>query len=361
MTTDLQVRRDDLAVTRLAQGPPLEPGPGQVLLRVDAFGLTANNITYARLGERLRYWDFFPAAGAWGRVPAWGYAEVLAAREADVPPGARVFGFVPMGTHLLATVNRGDGAGFTDRSAHRAGLPAAYNHYTYAGTDPVRDATAEALRLTVWPLFLTSYLLADLLAEHGRFGATRILLSSASSRTAAGLAFLLAAHRPGIEVIGLTSPANLPYTTSLGVYDQVLDYAGATRLPEADTAYVDFAGDSAITAAVHHHHGDRLRASIRVGHTHGAAPAGALPGPPPRPFLSPERIRERARTWGLHELLARIEGAWQDFRPAAATWFPVVHHTGLEAARRAYLDTLAGRTPPGAGHVLALRPPADRP
>ena len=67
--SDFMVRRDDLRESRIARSEVPELEPGQALLRVDSFGLTANNITYAALGEAMSYWDFFPAS--WHRLCRW--------------------------------------------------------------------------------------------------------------------------------------------------------------------------------------------------------------------------------------------------------------------------------------------------
>ena len=60
--SDFLVRRDDLRTCRVADSATPELEEGQALLRVQRFGLTANNITYAVFGDGMRYWDFFPAA-----------------------------------------------------------------------------------------------------------------------------------------------------------------------------------------------------------------------------------------------------------------------------------------------------------
>ena len=85
--TDFLVKRDDLRECRIAESEPPELGPGQALLRVDTFGLTANNVTYAVFGEAMSYWDFFPAEDGWGRVPMWGFAEVERSEAEGVEAG----------------------------------------------------------------------------------------------------------------------------------------------------------------------------------------------------------------------------------------------------------------------------------
>ena len=80
--TDFLVSRKDIRETRIEDSEPPALEPGQALLEVDSFGLTANNVTYAVFGDVMNYWDFFPAEDGWGRVPMWGFAEVEAS-EAD--------------------------------------------------------------------------------------------------------------------------------------------------------------------------------------------------------------------------------------------------------------------------------------
>ena len=76
---DFVVKRDDLRDTGVLPVPDEEEvalEPGQALLRIDNFSLSANNVTYGAMGDAMNYWDFFPAPEGWGRVPAWGFAEV---------------------------------------------------------------------------------------------------------------------------------------------------------------------------------------------------------------------------------------------------------------------------------------------
>ena len=61
---------------------------GDVLLSVEQFAFTANNMTYALIGASTGwYWDFFPAARGWGRIPVWGFGKVVASEVSDVEIG----------------------------------------------------------------------------------------------------------------------------------------------------------------------------------------------------------------------------------------------------------------------------------
>eukprot|EP01042_Synura_sphagnicola_P017408 gene17408-21992_t len=83
-TTTLLVRQDQLATTRLLTTDDTPLAEGQVRVRVDSFALTANNITYAALGDMLNYWQFFPTGEAgWGIVPVWGFGTVV---QSLLPP-----------------------------------------------------------------------------------------------------------------------------------------------------------------------------------------------------------------------------------------------------------------------------------
>ena len=59
--------------SRFCTGSLSEPGPAEVVFGVERFGLSANNVTYALLGDTFGYWDLFPAASGWGQIPVWGY------------------------------------------------------------------------------------------------------------------------------------------------------------------------------------------------------------------------------------------------------------------------------------------------
>ncbi|MET8679558.1 DUF2855 family protein [Streptomyces sp. NPDC004647] len=83
---NLLVARDDLSTAELVDALVPEIRDGEALLRVDRVGLTADNVTYAALGESFRYWEFFPTRAGWGIVPLRGFAEVVASRNGSGSP-----------------------------------------------------------------------------------------------------------------------------------------------------------------------------------------------------------------------------------------------------------------------------------
>lgn len=354
--TDFLVKRSDLRQCRIAESgaPPLEPG--QALLRIATFGLTANNVTYAVFGETMSYWDFFPAEDGWGRVPIWGFAEVEASEAEGVEPGVRLYGYLPPSSHLVATPVKAGEAGFVDGSPHRAALPSAYHRYLTTGSDPFYREDTEEIQMLLRPLFFTSFLIDDQLADEGLTEGGAIVVSSASSKTALAAAFLLR-QREGTELIGLTSARSAEFVAGLGIHDRVVTYDAIDSLPREPASFVDVAGDGAVRQAVHAHYGDELLHSMAVGMTHweGLAPGGGdLPGPQPKFFFAPDRVVKRSKDWGRAELEARVATAWHPFCEWTGGWLEPIQGHGFEAVQSAYLDVLEGRVGPQRAHVLAL-------
>ena len=347
------VARDDLARTTLADGAAPALADGEALLRVDRVGLTANNVTYAVLGEAMRYWEFFPPEprgldGRWGLPPLWGFAEVVASTVEGVEPGRRIYGYLPPAGHLVVRPDRVDESGFRDASTHRAGLPSPYNAYRSTDGDPAYRAEQEDLLILFRPLFFTSFMLADQVVDNDWYGAESLVLSSASSKTAYAAAFEL--HGRGHRLIGLTSPGNLAFTRSLGCYDDVLAYDDIAALDVVPTVYLDLSGAPAHRAALRAHLGDRLVRDIAVGLTRQTPNADAAE----EVFFAPVQMRKRSRDWGRDGLDARFADAWQRFSQVVSGWLDVRAGAGPEALRDAWLDVLAGRTPPRVGHVVQL-------
>lgn len=362
---DFRVRRDALDVVEIVPLPaPADVGieDGEVVLAIDAFSFTANNVTYGLLGDAFRYWDFFPAPEGWGHIPVWGFGDVVRSRCEGVAVGERFYGYLPMSTHVVLRPEKVGPAGFSDGSAHRRERAAVYNRYANSTGDPGYDPAAEAEQMLLRPLFATAFLIDDLLAEQERFGASVIVLSSASSKTAYTTAFLLT-RRGDAEVVGLTSARNVLFVERLGWYDHVLAYDDVELLdPEVPTAYVDMSGDAAVRGAVHRHLMDALTYDCMVGMTHKDQLGGDpdLPGVAPTLFFAPDRAAQRLADWGPLGLEERLAEAWAPFLAAvtdpAAPHLRIAYGRGPEAVERVYREVLGGEASPEAGHILTLKP-----
>lgn len=365
MGTRFVVSRGDLRQTRWDETQPAALEDGTVRFRIDAFALTANNITYAEFGEAMNYWGFYPTGdAATGCIPVWGFASVVESRCTGVDVGERFYGFWPIADEVvLRPVGVGAG-GFSDGADHRRGLHPIYNAYQRCRADPTYVAEREGQQALLRPLFSTSFLIDDFLADNDFFGARTVILSSASSKTAYGTAFCLALRRgtaDAVRIVGLTSPGNLGFTRSLGCFDEVFSYDDVpVALPDEASVYVDFSGSMPLRAAIHEHLADKLAYSCMVGATHWdeLGSGDGLPGPEPVLFFAPEQARKRSVDWGPAGLAERIGNAWAGFMQpvtrAADPWLTVVRGRGTAAVETCYTALLDGRVPPHEGHILSL-------
>ena len=371
-TTTLLVRQDHLPTTRLQTSTDTPLADGQVRVQIASFALTSNNITYGAFGTAMQYWQFFPVSGddaaGWGCIPVWGFGVVVQSQHPAVAVGERLWGYWPMASHALLQPGRLSPQGFADTAAHRSALHAVYNQYMRCNTDPFYTADTESQQALLRPLYLTAWLIDDFLADNAFFGTTAgastgktgvMLLSSASSKTAYATAARLAL-REGIDVVGLTSPANVAFCQSLGVYHRVLTYDQLDTVA-ADTpcVYVDFAGNAALRLAIHSRF-SQLAYSCAIGGTHvnQLGRAKELPGPPATLFFAPAHVKKRNTDWGAAEFGRRLVQDWHAFRSRVAApsapWLVVQRHRGPAAVQDAYALVLAGRSDARVGHMLGF-------
>jgi Protein of unknown function (DUF2855) len=365
MSKRFVVERSQLHQARWVSTPSAALAEGEVRMRVDSFALTSNNITYAAFGDAMNYWGFYPTGEATtGCIPVWGFATVTDSRCGGVEPGERFYGYWPIGDEAVLQPVRVNEGGFSDGAAHRRELHAVYNQVLRCSADPAYVTEREAEQALLRPLFMTSFLIDDFLADNQFFGARTVVLSSASSKTAYGTAFCLAQRRgsaDAVKVVGLTSAANLAFTQSLGCYDDVLTYdAVQSGLAQVASVYVDFSGSVAVRASVHAHLGEQLAYSCSVGGTHweSLGSGKGLPGPRPVLFFAPAQVKKRVVDWGGVGLQQRLAKAWTAFmKPvtdARQPWLVVVRGQGEAAVESCYATLLEGRVNPREGHILSL-------
>nr|WP_315491031.1 DUF2855 family protein [uncultured Rhodoferax sp.] len=369
--TEFLVRKDQLGTTTVRSHPAPALAEGQVRVGIARFALTSNNITYAAMGDAMQYWQFYPVEAdadgtPWGRIPVWGFGTVLESRHADVAVGERLYGYFPMSSTVDLAPGKVSATSFMDTAPHRAQLHAVYNQYMRCATDPFYTADTEDVQALLRPLFITSWLIDDFLADNDFFGATAnpaqpvlLLLSSASSKTAYGTAFQMT-QRAGVEVMGLTSPGNVAFCESLGCYHRVLTYDQLDQIAaDAPSIYVDFAGSATFRKALHTHC-KGLRYSCSIGATHVSDMGGAkdVPGPKATLFFAPAQIKKRSMDWGPQGLGQRLVQSWQAFvaqaTQPAGPWLRVEQHRGSAAVQAAYQQVLGGRGDPRMGHMLSL-------
>jgi hypothetical protein len=152
-TTDFLVDLADINHTKTSSSR-CSTTEGDVLVRVDQFAFTANNMTYALIGRSTGwYWNFFPAPRGWGRIPVWGFGKVVGSEVDNVETGEELFGYFPMSTHVVLKPGRIRSDGLYDVSEHRAHLSPAYNYYVRTFGNPSFDAESKREIMLLRPLF----------------------------------------------------------------------------------------------------------------------------------------------------------------------------------------------------------------
>ncbi|MEH6409289.1 MAG: DUF2855 family protein [Hyphomonas sp.] len=354
---DYLIRRDDLRDCHWADAPVTDLADGMARLRVDAFALTANNVTYATFGEAMEYWKFFPAGSPeFARVPVWGFATVIESKAPGVEAGARVYGYLPISVTFDVQPARVGKESFLDGAAHRQGLAPIYNTYVLTGADPTYDPAFEAQQMLFRPLFTTGWMIDDCLMETGDPVPETVVISSASSKTAMALAHCLKA-RGVVEAVALTSPGNVKYVESTGLYARTQTYDQVDSMHARGlTAFVDFLGRPALTADVHNALKDRLVRSLVIGVTdwEGNRAPISLPDPQPEFFFVPTYAAQRAKDIGADVLNQKLGTSLMAFYRASSAFVTPQQDAGMDAIDAAWHDTLEGKVSPATGRILTF-------
>ncbi|KZP03306.1 hypothetical protein FIBSPDRAFT_879572 [Athelia psychrophila] len=212
------------------------------------------------------------------------------------------------------------------------------------------------------PLFWTAYWCEDWLfaaTTPAYRGATRILVSSASSKTAFCLAYLVRkrAQKEGLDVrvVGLTSKGNVRFTKGLGLYDAVHEYDALASIAVSDDkegswVYADVAGNEALNARVFAHLGASASRTSPPPRRPPPAPNGA-PTPSPTPsssapaatgareleqFFMPEWLTLRRHQLPVRTIAALQAAAWAALMRDCAGWVRIGRVAGGAAVVDAY-------------------------
>lgn len=339
-------------------------GDGEIEVTIDRYALTANNITYAKLGKSFGswtdmpgYWSFFPWQDeSKGQLPIWGFATVARSNHPDVSIGEELYGYFPMASHLVMTPGKISADSLHDVTAHRKTLAPVYNQYTR-----VNDAAGiKPEEKDLWPVFrpllVTGYMICDQFHETEFYGAEQIVIASASSKTAMMTARCFDQFEGKPRLVGLTSAGNKKFVEATGLYDEVLTYEDVSQLNNnLQTALIDMAGNGAVIDALHHHFADQLKFSCLVGLSHwdSARPSRDLPGAPIVPFFAPGRIKQRSSDWGSSGLQIRLSAAWESFTDLAPTLTTIKEQKGASCAAAAYSDLVGGSVNPAHSIVIS--------
>lgn len=355
--TALWVNRTEITNTKPVTTQIAPLAEGQVLVAIDKFGLTANNVSYAVTGDNIGYWQFYPVEDGWGIVPVWGCGTVIQS-SCGIPEGERLWGYFPMASHAVLTPGNIHADYFVDVAEHRLELPPIYNQFRRTQAEPEFLQQMENERCLLFPLFMTSYLIYDYLIDNDFFGAQQVVIGSVSSKTGFGMAQMLH-NDPEVKqsVIGVTSQGNMDFVKGLGCCDQIVLYKDEAEIDASvPTAYVDMSGDARLTVSLHNHLGDNLVESCMVGASHWqeGGKVGELPGARPRFFFAPGQIEKRNKEWGPGVAMGNAMTASAKVAALVADDIQVQWVEGSASLADHWALLLDNKIPPSTGLMVSL-------
>jgi len=255
--------------------PPL--APSSLRLQSKILGLTTNNLTYARHGHILGWWDIYPQPettpapyndrSTYGRIAAWGYAEIIASTVPDIQVGSTVYGFLPIST--IPEDVRIEHTGMKDQifvtSEHRQHVWKIYNRYNIcaplAELEKTKNLDSLGWDSLMQGLWATGYNMStyafgweeqsrihpsgngEWSAEDANLDNSTVIVLNASGKTGMAFAYTLRNNRPKehqpTTIIGVGSQGSKETLEKSGFYDTVMlnsDEQSAKQLIEKSGA-----------------------------------------------------------------------------------------------------------------------------
>jgi len=365
---ELQTLKCDLTKTRIVDGREsvFKLGDGEVCLKIERFAFTSNNVTYGVAGETFGYWKFFPPLNdmnnEWGCLPVWGFAEISHSKNKCLNIGERIFGYFPLASSLIVNPVKISNQSFTDGAERRKELPSVYNTYIRTSSDINYNKALDNIRALLFPLHVTAFCLCDFLQEESYYKSAQILILSASSKTAIGIAQGLAEQKNVPDVVGITSDKNVVFANNLGCYNQVFSYRNLDMInSDVATVIVDMTGNREILGALHNSLRRHMVKCITVGMTHWdnkTKTKDLLSQMMIRDrtefFFAPAHVKKRINDWGQKIFNKKTESFMSTRIMQSREWIRVKEVQGLDNFISIYNDFASGKINPKEGIIVQL-------
>ncbi len=362
----LQTLKNDLSKTRIVQTKNPEIEAEEISVSIESFAFTSNNVTYGVAGNTIGYWQFFKttedANNEWGCIPVWGFAKIIKSNVDELIVGERLFGYFPPGDILNLKPIKVTNQGFADGKEHRKDLPAVYNNYLRLSGDANYDSSIDNIRSLLFPLHITSFCICDALQDEAYFGGDQIIIVSASSKTAIGLAQGLQETSSALSIIGLTSQKNLGFVKNLGCYDEVITYDHLSNVNfNLKSVMVDMAGSREILGTLHCSLADNMLKCLTVGMTHWDnevtaedALGQAMLRERTEFFFAPAHIQKRVTDWGYEGYNQKTTDFMKARSNQSIDWMQVKKINGLKNFISTYEKFVSGDINPNEGIIVEL-------
>ena len=340
---------------------------GEIIVEIESFAFTSNNVTYGVAGEMMGYWKFFPSTkdpeNIWGCIPMWGFAKIKHSNNKELKNGERLFGYFPASNILVMKPIKVSQKTFTDGQDHRKDLPPVYNNYIRLNNEDSYNKDNDNIRALLFPLHITSFCLCDYLQYEDYLGAEQIIIVSASSKTAIGLAQGLHREKGGAEIVGLTSKRNLEFVKDLNSYDHVVTYDELDNINiDSPAVMVDMAGNREILGKLHSSLGNKMIKCITVGMTHWDNETTAddtmgqlMNRERTEFFFAPDHIQKRISDWGTEGYNQKTSSFMDTRAEQSKSWMNIKEVSGLDNFLSTYDNVIQGDINPNEGIIVNIK------
>ncbi len=356
MNQIFRVEKQNIYQVNHVQNELSELSEGEIRLRIDKYGLTTNNITYAVSGFKLKYWDFFPTDAPYGIIPVWGYASVVASKQDEIKVGERIYGYFPMASYCTLRPQKVNPFSFSDGAPHRQELAAVYNNYIRVAADPFHYETLEDYVPIIKPLFATSFLIYQFLKNQHFLDAEQIILTSASAKTSLGLAYMLKQNRAedGKKIIALTSNRNVDFVKSTQYHDAVFAYEDYKAVASEKAVVIDISGNYNLLKNISELLNEKLLHIALVGLTDWKAAGRFSNIPNTQFFFAPTHYKVFYKTQGAVKANQMLNEALMQFTNDTKKMMELEFITDIEQLSKLYLEMVDGKVDPKKGYLVSI-------
>jgi NADPH:quinone reductase-like Zn-dependent oxidoreductase len=351
----------------------------EIRLRVDKLGLTANNKFYMDFGEQPSF--HFNAAYPTGdetlvNIPAWGLATVIESNVPDVPVGQTYRGFLQLADTIQFPVTPSENGGF---NVVRDKVHVAYNSFVKVSSALASANDTESdIALVTWPGFVTGYGLCQQLVRRQYYGASTVILTSASSKVSLAASYFLKQQgNVPVKIIGYTSASNKDFCIQTGLYDDVVTYDDTLETNEK-CVLIDVAGNGSL----YHRLQPKLIKVLAVGNSNDISEESSTfkqfswigtmklimtfmgmsnwfrswLNPQLELFFVFDIMQELKQELGQAKLDVQMDAAMKEFVDAIITnkWMTVRTCDSLESIQQAHVDICKGNVKPSEAVVVDM-------
>lgn len=360
---EFQISKSDFTQVRVIESDfhDHQLANGQILVQVEQFAYTTNNISYAIAGERFGYWKYFPTSNGtddWVVTPVWGFGKVIKTNNSDVTLNSVIYGFLPTADQVILTPTQVSQFAFVENSLHRKDLDLFYNQYEIVTENLHYSRADDNARMVFGPLHQTAFVMLHFLQDSAWKGAEQIIILSASSKTSLGMAYGFCNADAKPTLVGVTSSKNVESLDRLNLYDEIVSYDNIEGITsDVPTLLIDMSGRNEIINDLFSKLGDQMISCIQVGRTHWTEPRSKSEVPREKIdfFFAPTYMVNKQKEWGKDTYDAALADFVKASTAKISTWLSYISHTSFEDLAKVHQRLSNGSVPPEEATIIQLK------